>query len=143
MVLQISKWLQTIQYYFDINKNISNSLNLIFPNRLSDNSNVFNGETGVFTAPVGGRYSIGLYLQVFKGSGGYYNNLYMKRNGSTVHYIYTSGTPNNGSQFDHRYYQVEIELNKGETAAFNMGSHSSGLSYDPDTYIEGKLVKAN
>jgi len=104
---------------------------------------VFDGGSGVFTAPVGGRFWFGLYIGVYKGSGGYYYQIYMRRNGSTVHYIYTSATRDSRSSYDGRYFNTEVDLAKGDTVYFNTNYYSSSLKYSSGSFIEGKIIKIN
>jgi len=108
----------------------------------NENGN-FNPNNGRFTAPISGRYSFGLSLGVTDSSGGgYYYNILMKRDGSTIHDVDASGT-RSGSKVDGRFFTAEVDLNKGQYVNYYISSHSSGLQYGGNqAYFEGKLIKA-
>ena len=114
--------------------------NLKFPNRLSGNSNgYFDGEK--FTAPITGRYRIGLHLMVYGGEGPYYYHVYMRRSGSSIHYLTASGTRHSSYNADSRHFSVEVDLQKNENIYFYIAVHSSGISYISDSFMEGRLIQ--
>ena len=122
--------------------------NLVFPYHRSGNEyGCFNGDRGVFTAPINGRFEFGVYLQVMGGAGGYNYRIQLRRGtgGTTVQDVYASGTRDSGSYEDHRYFQFgEIDLNKNDTVYVTIISFSSGLRYRGGwSFIEGKLIKKN
>ena len=117
-----------------------NGENLLFRTHLSGNEfGCFDGNTGVFTAPIGGRYAFGLYVLLYQGDSEYFYYIQMRRSGSDVHYLGASGKRT--SSYNYKYFQVETELTKGQTVYFKIGSRSSGLKYDEISFVEGKLVK--
>ena len=74
----------------------------------------FNGNTGKFVAPISGRYSFRLFLVVNGGSDGYYSEIQLRRNSAYVHALEISGTRSSAWEYDCRYMESQIDLNKGE-----------------------------
>ena len=117
---------------------------ITFPNNLSGNDyNAFTGTTGIFKAPISGRYTFGLFLVIGGGEtkDEYNYNIDLKRNGSQVHWIYTSGTRSSKSEFDRRYFKADVQLDSGDTIYFDVMGHSAGLTIDWSSTIEGYLVQ--
>ena len=119
---------------------------LTFPVHKSGNEHgAFNGEMGVFTAPVNGRYQFGLHLMVYGSAGtGYHYVIQVLQNGSQVHRAFTSGiretSPGTYADHDGRYFQIELELNKGQVVTFYV-EETTPISYSGYSMLEGKLVK--
>jgi len=116
--------------------------NLKFPNRISGNSNgLFDGEK--FTAPITGRYRIGLQLNICCGEGGpYYYNVHMNRSGSWVHSLTASGTRHSHYSYDGRHYAAEIDLQKNQNIYFYISVHSgTGINYYSTSFMEGRLIQ--
>ena len=114
--------------------------NLNFPNHISGNSNgFFDGEK--FTAPVTGRYRIGLHLMIYGGEGPYYYWVEMKRSGSRIHYLYASGTLHSSRNNDDRHLSVEVDLQKNQNIYFYIALHSSGINYRSASFMEGRLIQ--
>ena len=119
---------------------MANGNNLKFPTRLSGNSNgYFDGEK--FSAPITGRYRIGLYLDIYGGGGGHYYWVQMKQSGSSIytsiHDLVASGS---SRAYDYRHFAVEVELQKNENIYFYILGHSSGIHYNSFSFMEGRLI---
>ena len=113
--------------------------NFKFPVNISGNSKgYFDGEK--FTAPVTGRYQIGMHLAISGGKGAYYYKVAMQRSGSTIDYLNASGTRHSSSPHDYRHFSAEVDLQKNENIYFSI-SGSSGIYYNSDSFMEGRLIQ--
>ena len=116
--------------------------NLLFPKHVSGNEyGQYDGNRGVFTAPIDGRFAFSFHLYIYGGSGGYYNRIDMKRSGTTIHYFQTSGTRDSSWDSDVRQFNVEVDMTKGQTIELYIYSAKSGIKYSYVSTMEGKLVK--
>ena len=136
--------------------------NLKFSRRISGNSkyyakypfdypskvSYFDGEK--FTAPVTGRYRIGLHLTISGGEGPYHYLIDMKRSGPSspvgynmypIHQINASGTRHSRWNNDGRHFSTEVDLQKNENIYFDIQGDSSGIAYNNRSFMEGRLIQ--
>ena len=114
--------------------------NLKFPTRIAGNDNgQFDGQ--YYKAIVSGRYQIRLQLNIYGGSGAYHYYVYMRRSGSSIHYLRASGQRDPNQAFDDRHLSMEVDLEKDQTIYFYVSGVSSGINYNSLSVMEGKLIK--
>jgi hypothetical protein len=116
---------------------------LVFANRESGNEfGAYDRSSGLFTAPSSGRYAFTVYLHIYGGSDApFYYNIYMKRGDAIVGHSWTTATREKGVPVDSRKYNVEVEMEKGQTVSVFVDTAETGIHYDMASTIEGHLVE--
>ena len=115
---------------------------LKFPIPISGKSSgFFDGQK--FSAPITGRYEIALYLNIYSGVGPYHYLVEMKRTASArrIGIMSASGTRHSSNQFDNRHFSTKVHLQKNDNIYFQIGGHSSGIRYNKDSFVEGRLIQ--
>ena len=80
-------------------------------------------------------------MHIYGGEGAFYYNIYMKRDDSIVGHSWTSATREAGVPVDSRKYNVEVEMEKGQTVSVFVDTMETGIHYDTASTLEGHLIE--